>query len=276
MAKGVKAVDFLLHAMLVVPQASKWTKMMPTLIFLLSCDVGALLERALVEASMAFKYPLEVARDDNGAEQAEVSWEKLAGKRLHRAIRFLGCPRQRFQVAALCIVIEPLRIMHSRYMTIANKKSSSNRPALLDEVDPSRSMTIKVLQYYSSLLAGQCSTLRLVWGWQQCSDLLAWMRQCPEWARVLRRLILSAACLVLRRFEKCTSKFPWRLYAWPTPGWARASSPRLSTSSLHPPLAANRLGWPEICSRMALRGRTWSLNRRGFFVRHGGGGVFVH
>ena len=80
---------------------------MPTLIFLLSCNVGALLGRALVEASVAFKYPLEVALDDNGAEQAEVSWEKLAGKRLHRATRFLGCPRQRFQVAALCIVIEP-------------------------------------------------------------------------------------------------------------------------------------------------------------------------
>ena len=111
------------------------------------------------------------------------------------------------------VVIEPLRIMHSRCMAIANKKSSSNRPALLDEVDPSRSMTIKVLQYYSSLLAGQCSRLRLVWGWQQCSDLLAWMRQCPEWARELRRLILSAACLVLRRFEKYTSKFPWRLYS---------------------------------------------------------------
>lgn len=152
---------------------------------------------------------LEHAED---AEAAEVNWQELAGRRLRRSLRFLSCPSQRFAIRALCVVLEPLRIMHSRYMNLANHPRGRRVwPGLLTETNRATSVVVKVLQFYSSLLCGAAERGRLVWQWSDCPSMLHWIRAHTQDARLLRRLILSAASEAHRRFSKITSQFPWLL-----------------------------------------------------------------
>ena len=211
-AKGITCVSFLLRSIPQVPQISKWTKLLPVLVLLMAAGVGGLLEEAVIEAGKHFKFPQGQHGDEGQEEAAEVDWHKLAGKRYRRGVGFLSSPSQHFFVCLLAVVIEPLRCLHSRFMSLGHKiKSGVKLPSIFNEFDDSRSLVVRVLRYYSSLLRLTCKRARLFWQWSGAPDALGWLRDHTLEARTARRLILSAASGVKRRLGELTKSFPWLL-----------------------------------------------------------------
>ena len=112
---------------------------------------------------------------------------------------FIRSSSERFHIACLCITLEPLRALHSRFMHLPNKVRTHNAvPGLLTEVNKETSTVHMALQYYATLLAGRCSRLLLVWRWQGGFSLLEWIRDTPEKALLLRRIALAAMSEVPR------------------------------------------------------------------------------
>jgi len=48
----------------------------------------------------------------------DIDWEKLAGARLYRTMRMLGDNTNIFYTNTVCVVLEPLRVLHKQFMWI--------------------------------------------------------------------------------------------------------------------------------------------------------------
>ena len=192
---------------------SKWTKLLPVLMMIMACSVGGFLEEAFEESRSSFKFPAAPAPDAEDGETVEVDWHKLAGSRYRRCFLMLKNPSQMFLIRTLAIIVEPLRTLHCRFMYMSHqvKTRRSKLPSFLDELDDTRGIVNHVLQYFSSLLALSCGRARLLWQWTDAEGPASWIRDFPDQARVVRRLVLAAIAGVHRRFSKLTSEFPWLL-----------------------------------------------------------------
>ena len=192
------AINFTLPAAPCVPQTSKWTKVLPVLMAFMLGNVCGIFQKSFERATNELKYPQTATRGPVGPvgdelEPSEVKWQELAGSRMHRSLRFLADPLHRFHVAVLCVVVEPLRLMHTFFMKLANLPFGADRlPPLLNELDEGRSLIVRVQQYYSTLLHCLCSRINLVWHWNynepHVTSMLAWLFSFPQQARIARRL----------------------------------------------------------------------------------------
>ena len=210
-AKAIDAVNFLLRVIPPIPEIKKWTKLFPVLSFFLTADVGGLLRIAFEKSASSYSYP-QGGSDASADASGELTWQQIAGVRLSRCVRFLASEQDRFRIVALAVVIEPLRLLHSRFMALAHRCKSSNKlPGIMDEIDCSRSFIVRVQQYLSTLLRCVNGRSRLVWQWSGQDSALLWMLQEPEQARLMHRLTLSAAAWVERRFSIYLTDFPWQL-----------------------------------------------------------------
>ena len=212
--KACWAIDFLYSSAPSIPQLAKWTKLLPALIFFVASDVGGVLQFAFEQAKSSFKLSTgqDETRDVAATVGEEMPWHELAGVRFARGLGFLASATRRFHMAALAIVVEPLRVLHSRYMATSRQRPATGRPNLLDEVHNSRSLVTAALQYYSTLFSLDCDRARLVWQWSGCLTARQWVRDYPDEARTFRRLILAAAGDLHRRLKKFTRDFPWLLF----------------------------------------------------------------
>ena len=53
-------------------------------------------------------------------------------------------------------------------------KSGHKLQTMFKEFDKSRSIVVRVLRYYSTLLSLACERSRLLWQWSGATDALAW------------------------------------------------------------------------------------------------------
>jgi len=183
----------------VIPQTSKWTKLGSSLDFFMVSFVNGVLHHTLSQARRSLDYRVE----GGGDAGAELSWRELAGQRLARTLTLSQDKSQHLIVRLLCIIIEPLRVIHTRFMKLGHAAPNAERlPALFDEIWDSKSISLRVLAYYSSMLTGvveHCNRLILVLAPEGHANLQPWQVAQPQQALLIRRLILHAASWVDRR-----------------------------------------------------------------------------
>ena len=141
-----------------------------------------------------------------------LSWQKLAGKRYARTLRMLACPEERFHRRLLAIVIEPLRHLHSTYLRFAHEAINDLKwPRLIDEIWGPTSKCVQVLQYFSTLVSGQATRLKLLWRLDGASSMEEWIVSNDCHVKQTRRLLLSAMTSVHRRHLHVLQGWPCSL-----------------------------------------------------------------
>jgi hypothetical protein len=186
-----------------VPSMNKWTKLGPAVDWLNVACLHGILEDIVEPAFSKLEIQVEKAPDhtpmlagDPNADPEVVAanWHKVAGARLKRLKRVVTDPIEKFMYGALAIVIEPLRFLTHLFMAFSNRpKDYSRWPPLFDLIWVEMSPIARVQQYYSSMLAGKCERLRLVYCHSNIRSFDEWKRRCPHEVLFMRRLILSVS-----------------------------------------------------------------------------------
>ena len=101
--------------------------------------------------------------------------------------------------------------MHTRRPTITSGRHSCNK------IWAPSSKFCQVLQYYSTLLEGTGSRLRLLWQLSGCGSLQQWIAERPDEALELRSQVLLAAMNVERRYLATLDNYPFKLLALADP-----------------------------------------------------------
>ena len=119
---------------------------------IMTCSVGGLLEEAFEESKNTFKFQQKKPSPASGnpedaSDPVEIDWHALAGSRFKRCLQLLRDPVQIYYICALAVVVEPLRILHSRFMFMAHQAKTNNKvPSIFNEFDETRSIVVRVLQ----------------------------------------------------------------------------------------------------------------------------------
>ena len=151
------------------------------------------------------------AADANG-EVSMLNWHALAGTRFSRTLRMLSCAEERFHRTLLAITIEPLRHLHSTYLRFAHEALDDQKwPRLIDEIWGPTSKGVEVLQYYSTLLSGRATRLKLLWRLDGANSIEEWIVSNVSHAKQTRRLLMNAMASVYRRHVQELRDWPWAL-----------------------------------------------------------------
>ena len=89
----------------------------------------------------------------------------------------------------------------------------STPPRITLASEDKHSPLVAVLQYYSSLAAGRCSRLVLLYKPAGCANFSDWVNKYPKDAHVLRRAVGCASSQVWRRHTNVFSDWPFLLAA---------------------------------------------------------------
>ncbi|CAE7263478.1 unnamed protein product [Symbiodinium sp. KB8] len=209
------ATQILFRVVPCLPLTSDWTKIGPCLDAYISMDVHGLLGFLLQQSAWAHKLP---QRAEDEEADAKVDWRALAGRRFHRFCKVMSSHEERFQRVLLAIAVEPLRHLHSTFLAFAHSAINEEAwPLLLRELWAPSSKYISVMQYYSTLLAGQGSRLCLLAGLSGHDTVESWILACPGEASSARNRLLMIAASLHRRYETTVDRYPWRLYSLADP-----------------------------------------------------------
>jgi hypothetical protein len=122
------------------------------------------------------------------------------------------------RLAILAIVMETLRRLHVYFLSSANNAPNMDwSPHIGDMLDARGSIVVNVLQYYSALLHGIGSRLRLIWHvfgkYRSAAEWSVGQRVAPE-----NLVIHWRHCILLAFSQRCTQTssipecvWPWRL-----------------------------------------------------------------
>ncbi|CAE7670376.1 unnamed protein product [Symbiodinium sp. CCMP2592] len=214
-AKATRAiVRVLMRSLPCVPLLSDWVKLGPNLDFWMASEFQGVLSALLERAPWATQLP----QYDGSEDVVFISWQKLAGSRFHRTKQMLSNHQERFRRTLLTLIVEPLRHLHSTLLKYAHSAPNDEEwPPLLQQIWPACSKFYQVLQYYSVLLEGTGTRLRLLWQLSGCESLQQWMTEHPHEAREVRSQILLAAMNLERRFLATLDKYPFKLFALADP-----------------------------------------------------------
>ena len=148
----------------------------------------------------------------------ESSYHSDAGRRYLRTKETIGDEKSRFARSLLAVILEPLRYLTYTFLRHGHAKPNYNTvPPIVDLVSKARSSVIWVLQYYSMLLAGEGSRLKLLYCRGGHGSLGSWPRQHPDQARLFRRSVLLAVAHVQRHHHDMYFAWPWRLFSLADP-----------------------------------------------------------
>ena len=213
-SKVVKAVlGVLMRLVPTVPVMSDWTKVGPAVDWFLSADFAGTLTRLVRDAKFVDRTPKSVAAEAQDELHEKIDWARLAGRRLIRTQNMLESAEERLHRTILAVSIEPLRHVHSTFLKFAHAAADSESwPVLLNEVWTPTSKICSVLQYLSTLLAGQGSRLALVSQESGEISLQGWIRARPEEAKAARQQFLLVAVGLHRRYEANILRHPFKLF----------------------------------------------------------------
>ncbi len=228
--RAYRAVFWLLHGKPCTPTVSRWTKVGVCVDFWLRGSILCIFRNLLQMAvqDLSFDARTDMGGDDrfnvnnytDAAEAAAEDFPAVAGRRLARTRELLGDRTHRTRLAILAVIMEPIRRLHVYFLAKSQMRPTWGKPpAICDLLQPHKSILVSVLQYYSSLLCGTGSRLRLIWQLHGGHGSMAeWAASQSETAggcdlvRVLRRCVLVASASVARRLHKYLCAWPWRLF----------------------------------------------------------------
>jgi len=116
-------------------------------------------------------------------------------------------------MVSLAVILEPVRILTFVFITMSERQRDySKYPPIYDLLWGRTSPIIATLQYYSTLLSGGTSRLRIIYSLAGCGSFEDWTEAYPEQVMFVRRLILSASGLIyLRHIKKLRHLMPLAL-----------------------------------------------------------------
>ena len=197
-----------------VPAAGKWTKTNPCVDFFLPsmCAVPIFLS----VWDIAFG-KFDTAQKSTETEQSwleQVAWREVASKRVKRCAAFVKDPQSPPLLLLVAMLHEPLRWLTGYFLHASSSKRRNGAwgcPLLCTFTSPARSPVTRVLQYFSSLLAGNAHRLAMIFGYFKQTSFEEWAASHPEELARLRRGATVAASWVYRRFHVICMGWPWRL-----------------------------------------------------------------
>jgi hypothetical protein len=148
----------------------------------------------------------------------------------------------RFQIHLICVIIEPLRLLHQYFLLHAHSHANDvdlagdeRKPAIHSLMEDRSSIVHHVLQYYSSMLGGAADRLCLVWMLGGHNSMDEWQEACPDESLCVRRLILHAASWVWRRLRNTLQSWQFKLLLLGDPAQpqAHAQVSRYENKHLH-------------------------------------------
>lgn len=207
-----------LRVLPVVPVASKWTKLNPSVQFAAN---GILLHNVLPSlinsAFQSIKAPakLEEGNDDlDPGQEEDIRFHKVQGQRVTRCRAFFSDRSSRLKVLVLALLMEPLQLLTSCLLSSNREVVDRNNPPLvLDLLTDSFSLVIVILQYLSSMLRGVAHRLLLILRPGGCSTPEELVKMHPDIASTLRAAISCVSTWVWRRHHLALNEYPWRLLA---------------------------------------------------------------
>ena len=225
--------DWALPSMPECPAPGKWTKTWHALIFTLA---GICCHSFLAQIVPKWLQTLAVTRKADDAEakcEAEldpaltstVDWARIAGKRARKVVSLLNEVRSTSLGAKLLIlglVDEPLRLPAVEFLSSSSPDMCSDRPLLLNLVNPAFSPVLAALQYLSTLLFAGNQRLVLLLGLAGSASLPDWEAMHKEQVRLLRRMVLLVSSWIQRRHQDRVQQPPWSLCALADPKAAPA------------------------------------------------------
>jgi hypothetical protein len=127
---------------------------------------------ALVQSGAAgFDYsqraakPRDLLREIGEADQdVELTWHEIAGVRLNKTIQLTSDEQTRFEITLICLVTEPLRLLHNHFLKLANNAVDVSRPPpAFKLMNDKVSIVRHVCQYFASMLQCAVDRLALLW-----------------------------------------------------------------------------------------------------------------
>ena len=183
----------------VVPSASKWTRLCPSIDFHILANHYDVLSRATNEACHGIDYLMNPEKYSGSDDDP---WKGNAGNRYKRQRQLLGCDARGLAMRCLAIVLEPIRMITHMFMSYGRSKGQYRRyPPIMDLIWPRTSIIVMALQYLTTLLHFEGSRLALVWA-HSSSSLTDWENNFPEQKLYLRRMILVAISVLRYRHRQ--------------------------------------------------------------------------
>lgn len=164
-----------------------------------------------LEANLQLASPADGASSFCDADD-EADWHAIAGVRLRRAQALLSRFDHRLAIHMVCVLMEPLRLLHKQFMYLANSNLLRGRKPALYTLGIGRAgLTTQVSQYFSSMLAGSVGRLRLIWMLRGHNSMTEWGQENPTEARLVRRVIFHLSSWVWRRLHKVLEGLQFKL-----------------------------------------------------------------
>lgn len=203
---SVKIVDVVFRNMPGQPEAGKWAKTFPLLLWL---TVGFGIFGTLPLIWSAALVPMK-GKPKRGVESHDpdaVNWGEIFNKRALASERLLQDKFQQHLVIMYCIVMEPIKWLTDQF--IAGTKQCKLAMNLTQEA---YSPVYHVMQYLSTLLAGACGRSRLLFGFARCASFVEYISQGPGGAAAaFRKLIFAASGGIYRRLHRVFTNHPMKL-----------------------------------------------------------------
>ena len=150
-----------------------------------------------------------------GLEDKVEKWSKVTGSR--KKLFFSLVVDHRQNVFTVGVVREGSRALALVFMaSSADVVNTEEMPAVARLASSRHSLIIMVLNYYSALLAGASTRMRMLHTYRGCSTYEEWSRKYPGDIAALRRGASSIYCALKRRLLDRIQSFPMCFYVF---GW---------------------------------------------------------
>lgn len=211
--------DILFARMFPIPSCSKWTKSCPSIDRFIAGFFADLLPNITKRGCGKLTFATRGTGDDNEYEEMDgmVEWNKVTGKYANRTLKFFATNDDKAMIIIMGIVEEGFRYLALFYMTTGHCTKIDARSAISTLTNDRASPIYVVLQYYSAVLAGRSSRLKLILGFRGCSAVAQWRQRFAQDAMRLRQVVTSAAGVVERRQRRRLKQFPWPMFGWGDP-----------------------------------------------------------
>jgi hypothetical protein len=115
-----------------------------------------------------------------------------------------------FAVRATAVVFEPFRTLNGFFMLAAEGRMRDGRPIVCDLASPNTSLITAIAQYMVGLGKGTAPMMRLIYKRRDDCSFAVWLREHPQDAAVLKRVILFLSASLPRRLGHF-QEFPIKL-----------------------------------------------------------------
>lgn len=153
-----------------LPEKAKWGKTFPCVVWFILAMACRMLQYSYDIAFDPKDFAVKVKMADVGNFDyfEQVNWRGTQGIRAANGRELIQDPNSLIMLVLLAVIMESLHYLHMWLLLMSSvlrrrKMAPPSHAPLMDFCDPARSVVSQVSEWYSRLLPGQSSRLRLIW-----------------------------------------------------------------------------------------------------------------